>query len=113
MDAANAAGCVYELGGNDKYWAYHEKLFQNQHSLDKDSLVKFAGEVGIDQAKFKECLESGRRQAEIQKDLEDGQRAGVQGTPAFFINGRMISGAQPYENFQEVIDDELARRHAK
>ena len=113
MDAAQAAGCVYELGGNDKYWAYHEKLFQNQHSLDRDSLVKFAGEVGVDQAKFKECLESGRRQAEIEKDVEAGKRAGVTGTPAFFVNGRMISGAQPYETFQEVIDDELARKQAK
>jgi len=113
MDAAQAAGCVYELGGNDKYWAYHDKLFQNQHSLDKDSLVKFAGEVGVDQAKFKECLESGRRQAEVEKDIEAGKRAGVTGTPAFFVNGRMISGAQPYETFQEVIDDELARKQAK
>ena len=110
MDAAQAAGCVYELGGTDSYWAYHDKLFENQRSLDKDSLAKFAKEVGVDEAKFKECLESGRRQAEVEKDLADGQRLGVSGTPAFFVNGRLISGAQPYESFQEVIDDELARR---
>ncbi len=113
MDAAQAAGCVFELGGNEKYWAYHDKLFQNQRSLDRDSLVKFAGEVGVDQAKFKECLESGRRQAEVEKDIRDGQQAGVSGTPAFFVNGRLISGAQPFETFQEVIDDELARKQAK
>ena len=68
-----------------------------------------AGEVGLDQQKFDECLAKQQFKADIDKDIADGSGVGVTGTPAFFINGRMLSGAQPFEKFKEVIDEELAR----
>jgi protein-disulfide isomerase len=68
-----------------------------------------AKEVGLDAASFETCFGSGKYQAVIKKDIEEGQRVGVTGTPAFFINGRLVSGAQPLEAFTRVIDDELTR----
>jgi len=63
----------------------------------------------MDVAAFDKCLSSAKYQAAVEKDIEEGRRVGVTGTPAFFINGRLIAGAQPLENFVRVIDDELAR----
>ena len=65
-------------------------------------------ELGLDGQKFSECLAQKPHAAAIDKDIEDGQKVGVSGTPAFFINGRMLSGAQPFEKFKELIDEELA-----
>jgi protein-disulfide isomerase len=65
--------------------------------------------VGLDQTKFDECFANKQFKADIDKDMADASSVGVTGTPAFFINGRMISGAQPFEKFKEIIDDELAR----
>jgi protein-disulfide isomerase len=76
--------------------------------LSAESMKKLAGEVGVDQKKFDECVAAKKFAAAIEKDIAAGQEAGVNGTPAFFINGRMIDGAQPYENFKEIIDEELA-----
>lgn len=104
--AHEAAGCADEQG---KFWALHDKLFENQNALEPDNLVKYAGEVGLDTAKFKECLDSGKRKAEVDKDAADGRAVGVSGTPAFFINGRFLNGAQPFENFAKLIDEELTR----
>ena len=65
--------------------------------------------MGLDLSAFEQCLSSGKSQATVQQDVEEGARAGVTGTPAFFINGRMVSGAQPLESFTRVIEEELAR----
>ena len=65
--------------------------------------------MGLDPVVFETCLSSGKHQAAIKKDIEEGQRLGVTGTPAFFINGRLLTGAQPLEAFARVIDEELAR----
>jgi protein-disulfide isomerase len=65
--------------------------------------------VGLDVAGFETCFDSGKYQAAVKKDIGEGNRLGVTGTPAFFINGRMISGAQSTEAFARIIDDELAR----
>jgi protein-disulfide isomerase len=62
---------------------------------------------------FETCLETGKYQAAVKKDIEEGKRVGVTGTPAFFINGRLVSGAQPLDAFTRVIDDELARTPAQ
>lgn len=103
--AAEAAGCAGEQG---KFWELHDKLFANQQKLTVDDLKKYAAETpGIDAAKFNECLDSGRRADEVKKDFADGAALGVTGTPAFFVNGRFISGAQPFANFEKVIDEEL------
>jgi protein-disulfide isomerase/ribosomal protein L12E/L44/L45/RPP1/RPP2 len=103
--AAEAARCAEAQG---KFWDYHTKLFASQ-DLSPEKLQALATEVGLDRAKFDECVAKPPFKDSIDKDIADGTDAGVTGTPAFFINGRMLSGAQPFEKFKEVIDEELAR----
>ena len=103
--AAMAAACAEAQG---KFWEYHDKLFTSA-KLDADTLRALAGELSLDQAKFDTCLAEEKYASVVEKDMEDASAVGVRGTPAFFINGRMISGAQPFEKFKEIIDEELAR----
>ena len=102
--AAEAAQCAHEQG---KFWEYHDKLFANQRSLGEDNLKQYGEDTGLDMAAFNACLTSGKHREAIQQDYADGQRAGVSGTPAFFVNGRFLSGAQPFEKFQTIIEEEL------
>lgn len=104
--ASEAAGCALEQG---KFWPMHDKLFENQQALELDKLYGYASDLGLDADKFKTCLDSGSRAAEIAGDQKAGAAAGVSGTPAFFINGRFVSGAQPFDAFAKIIDEELAR----
>ncbi len=106
--AAEAAHCAQAQG---KFWEYHDKLFAS-NDLSEDKLKALASEVGLDQAKFEECLSTKPFTAAIDKDVADASDVGVNGTPAFFINGRLLSGAQPFEKFKEVIDDELSHAPA-
>lgn len=103
--AAEAAECAGEQG---KYWEMHDKLFENQRALDVDSLKKYAAEIGLDTETFNSCLDNGDMASEVQKDFQDGQAAGVSGTPTFFINGEKLVGAQPFSAFKAVIDSKLA-----
>lgn len=105
--AAEAAACAHAQG---KFWEYNKKLFANQSALGDDNLKTYAKDVGLDQAKFDECYAKKPYSAQIDKDMADGAAAGVNGTPAFFINGRSLSGAQPFERFKEIIDEELAEK---
>jgi protein-disulfide isomerase len=105
--AAEAANCANAQG---KFWDYHAKLFANQSALGEDKLKEYATQVGLDGAKFEQCLADKPFKSAIDKDIADGGKVGVNGTPAFFINGRMLSGAQPFEKFKEVIDDELSAK---
>jgi protein-disulfide isomerase len=102
-----AARCAAEQG---KFWAYKDLLYANAPKASPEQLKDFAREAGLDLAAFDGCLGSGKHRAAIEKDIEEGARAGVTGTPAFFINGRMISGAQPLEKFVQLIEEELARK---
>lgn len=105
--AAEAAECAGDQG---KFWEMHDAMFSNQRDLSIDGLKKLASGVGgVDATKFNECLDSGKNADEVQADMKDGANFGVRGTPAFFVNGRSLSGAQPFENFKTVIDDELSR----
>ncbi len=104
--AHEAARCANEQG---KFWPYHDKLFASPPSSTPEVFKALAKEVGLDAVAFESCLSSGKFLAAIKVDMEEGNRVGVSGTPAFFINGRQISGAQPLEAFTRVIDDELAR----
>lgn len=104
--AAEATECAGEFG-DDKYWKYHDKLFENQDALDIASLKKYAVELGLDSAEFNNCLDSGQMESEVLKDLRDGESYGVSGTPGFFINGIPLEGAQPYSEFERVIESEL------
>lgn len=104
--AHEAARCAGEQG---KFWPYHDKLFAREPTSSPESFKGIAKEIGLNENSFETCLGSGKFQAAIKEDIAEGNRVGVGGTPAFFINGRLISGAQPLEAFTRVIDDELAR----
>src|SRR3989338_8862854 len=104
--AAEAAECAGEQG-DAAYFRMHDKLFQNQDSLSVENYKKWAKEIGLDATKFNSCLDSGKMASEISKDMADGSKYGGQGTPAFFINGKLVSGAQPFSAFKQAIDVEL------
>jgi protein-disulfide isomerase len=104
--AAEAARCARDQG---KFWEYYDTLFTESPKLAPDDLKRYAGQIGLDGTKFDTCVAGGVHKATIQRDLDEGNRLGITGTPAFFINGRIISGAQPFEAFARVIDEELAR----
>lgn len=102
--AAQAGQCAAE---QDQFWAYHDVLFANVRALRPDDLRRYAVELNLDAGAFDECLQSGRHAESVDADLASGQANGVSGTPAFFINGRLLSGAQPFTAFQQIIDEEL------
>lgn len=104
--AAEASMCVYEQSA-DKFWKYHDVLFKNQDKLDPANLEKFAKEVGADVAKFGECVKANKYAAHVQGDMEYGEKIGVRSTPTFFVNGQLVAGAVPIEQFSEIIDEEM------
>jgi protein-disulfide isomerase len=104
--AAEAARCAHD---QNKFWKYHDVLFANAPQAGPEQLKAYAEQVGLDVVAFERCLTSGKHAAGVQRDVDEGNRFGVSGTPAFFINGRPLSGAQPVERFVRVIDDELRR----
>jgi protein-disulfide isomerase len=103
--AAVASRCA---GAQGKFWEFHDDLFSKPNQLTADQLTEHATNVGLDSAEFRMCLQSGRYDESIERDLQDGMQAGVSGTPAFFINGVLLSGAQPPSAFERVIEAELA-----
>jgi protein-disulfide isomerase len=109
-EAALAAECADDQG---MFWEYHDLLFENQSALGStDALYDLAGQLDLDMDTFRPCLEDQVYAGEIQKDFTDGVSYGVGGTPAFFINGRPIYGAQPLAAFRQVIDEILAEQAA-
>jgi protein-disulfide isomerase len=104
--AAEAARCAHD---QNKFWEYHDVLFSNAPQASPVHLKAYAEQVGLDAQTFERCLTSGKHAAGVQRDLDEGMRLGVSGTPAFFVNGRLLSGAQPVERFVRMIDDELRR----
>jgi protein-disulfide isomerase len=107
FSAAVAGNCAQEQG---RFWAFHDKLFPNQQALEPEFLKRYAAEAGLDTARFDACLDSGKYQQRVQDAIAEGTRLGVSSTPTVFVNGRVVSGAQPFEVFAAVIDEELARR---
>ena len=105
--AAEAAQCAHAQG---KFWEYHDKLFENQQALQADNLKQYAADLGLDAADFGSCLDSEQFRDDVVQDQKEGSSFGVRGTPAFFVNGRFLSGAQPFDAFVQVIDDELAKQ---
>lgn len=108
--ASNAAECANDQG---KFWEYHDYLFKNQppetdtSMYNTETLTKAATAMGMDGAKFRKCLDTQANNSKVMQDLDDGNKVGVAGTPAFFVNGKFISGAQPYSVFQQAIEDAL------
>lgn len=112
LPAAQAAECAKEQG---KFWEMHDKIFSEQDKLGSgtvqfsvNDLKKWAAETGLNVGQFNSCLDSQKYNDEVSQDLNDGQAAGVSGTPGFFINGKSVVGAQPFSVFKTAIDKELS-----
>lgn len=109
---SEAAECAED---QRKYWEMHDKIFQEQDKLGQGTISsygisdikKWAGDLGLNSFEFNQCLDSDKYASEVKKDFDDGSRAGVNGTPTFFINARVLVGSQPFENFKTIIDQEL------
>jgi protein-disulfide isomerase len=104
--AGEAAHCAGEQG---KYWEYHDRLFANQQALQPTDLKKYATDLGLDALKFNSCVDSSKYGERVRNGVAQGTRLGVNSTPTVYVNGRLLSGAQPYEAFVTVIDEELSR----
>lgn len=105
LDAAKGARCANDQG---KFWPFREALFANQNKLAPADLKATAKKLGMKTAEFNACFDSPKYDAQIKSDQAAGEKAGVDGTPAFFVDGRVLTGAQPLPKFEELIDDELA-----
>ena len=105
--AAEASLAANEQG---KFWEYHDKLFANQQALDRPALEKYAEDLGLNMAKFKSALDTGKFKAKVDAEVAEGDKAGAGGTPTFFINGNKLVGAQPVAQFKQLIDAELAKK---
>ena len=104
--ASEAAHCAGDQG---KYWEMHDRMFANQQALDVAALKKSAADLGLDADKFATCLDAGKYTDKVRAGMQEGTALGVGSTPTVFINGRLLTGAQPYEAFRQIIDDELQR----
>ena len=118
-DAFKAAEAAHCAGDQGQYWQMHDRLFNSQNALAADHLASYAGALGLDVPKFKECLDSNKYAGKIRQDLADAQKVGVQATPSFLLGlaepggssvkvVKAIAGAHPYPVFKEAIDSLLA-----
>jgi predicted DsbA family dithiol-disulfide isomerase len=105
--AGAASLCAQDQG---KFWEYHDWLFANQRTLSRDSMVAQAGEFGMDTEVFTACIDDGKYLGTVRTDMAEANSFGITGTPGFLINGRVLTGAQPIEKFEAIIDSELERR---
>ena len=107
--AAEASECAAEQG---EFWVYHDIVFEDQQSahssLNQKRLVELAEEIGLDNTAFSECLTSNKYSLQISRESQAVQALGVRGTPGFLVNGLFISGAQPFDVFQQIIEEQLA-----
>jgi len=87
----------------------HDLIFENQRELSEENYIKYAQQIGLDVGRFKADLVSADVRRSLDSDTREAESLGVTGTPAFFVNGRFLSGAQPFESFKRLIDEELAR----
>src|SRR5262249_40032587 len=108
QDAPLASEAALAAAAQGKFWEMHEKLFSHQTALKRPDLEKYAEELGLDLAKFKQSLDTTANKGRIAADTALATQVGVSGTPAFFINGRFLSGAQPYDKFKTLVDEEIA-----
>jgi protein-disulfide isomerase len=108
MPSAQVATAAFVKKGNGGFWKVHDTLFKNQQALDRPSLEKYGKEAGLSDDELKEALDQKKYDQQIQADSAEGSKFGARGTPSFFINGRPLSGAQPFEAFKKVIDEEIA-----
>jgi protein-disulfide isomerase len=106
--SAEASLCAREQG---KFWELHDAMYGDQKLLAVPDLKSTAARLGMDADRFNQCLDTGKYEDAIRADVRAGEAAGITGTPALFVNGRLVpGGAAAYEVFAKIIDDELARR---
>ncbi len=109
--AAEASECATKLGGAGMFWKMHDKMFAGQEAgIGIDALVGMAKSLGLDEARFKSCLTNGDTAARVQQDENSGNDAGVQGTPATFVNGRLVSGAVPFDQLKSIVQQAGAKQ---
>jgi len=108
--AAEASLCANE---QNQFWQMLDAMFANQAKLGVDELRRKAAKLSLDMEAFNACLDGNKYASAIRADIAEGVKAGVKGTPAFFVNGRFYSGNQPYDEIQRVVEDELQRAAAK
>jgi protein-disulfide isomerase len=108
--AHEAARCADAQG---QFWAYHDQLYTHAPQASPEQLTAYAREVGLDIAGFEQCISSGRHQDAVQQDIAEGTLLGVTGTPAFFVNSRLLVGAQPIAKFVELIEEELSEAQTR
>ena len=102
-----ASQIVFELGGSEAFWKFHDLAFQNRTSLNAESFAAWAVQAGVDKAKFDEAFKAQRGKDKVDADVAGASKVGVRGTPAFLINGKFLSGARPQENFEQEINAQL------
>jgi len=107
MPAHEAARCA---GEQDRYWAYHDVLFERQPRFERDDLIGYAVNLNLDRERFERCLDNHLFRAAVEADFAEGRELGVRSTPTFLINGKPLVGAHPIENFRAAIDDALRAR---
>jgi protein-disulfide isomerase len=107
--SAEASECAAD---QNAFWEYHDFLFENlgeenRGAFNQENLKRFADELGLDTEAFNQCLDSGRHSQIVQQETATGQQIGIRSTPSFLVNGQPVIGAQPFEAFQQVIEDQL------
>ncbi|MEJ2582767.1 MAG: thioredoxin domain-containing protein, partial [Acidobacteriota bacterium] len=105
--AGEASLCAQDQG---KFWEFHDWLFANQRTMNRESMVAAAVELGMDGEAFTTCVDEGTHTARVRADMTEARSFGITGTPGFLVNGRVVSGAQPIEEFEKIIDEELSLR---
>jgi protein-disulfide isomerase len=103
--AAHAAAEAAALQG--RFWEMHDRIFENQREMSEEKYLEWAGELGLDVERFKRDMASSEVKARVERDRLEASSLGVSGTPAFFLNGRYLSGAKPFSEFKQRIDEEL------
>jgi protein-disulfide isomerase len=107
MDAHLASEAAHQQG---KFWEMHDLIFENQREMSADKYVEYAGTIGLDVEQYKKDVAAAKVKAIVDGDASAAAQLGVTGTPAFFINGRYLSGAQPFSAFKALIDEELKKK---
>lgn len=104
--AAQAGLCAADQG---QFWQLHDWMFANKNNLSRDSIVTAAGELGLSSDELAACLDNQTHAPHVQQDMEEARGFGITGTPGFLVNGRLVTGAQPFEAFAQIIDEELRK----
>jgi protein-disulfide isomerase len=108
-DAPLAHVAAMAAADQGRFWEFHDKVFKNQPKIQRPFLLQYAKELDLDMKRFEHALDVEQARPLIDADTAEARSLGVTGTPAFFVNGRFLSGAKPFEEFAKVIDAELTR----